>query len=203
MVKRAFLVLSVLAAHCAPIWGADRTIVVLGDSLSSGYGLDAEQSWVSLLENHLDAQAYGYEVVNASIAGDTSAGGLARLPSLLATYEPEIVVIELGGNDGLRGQPVAKLRQNLVRMIELVKAAGASAVLTGIQIPPNYGPVYTESFARVYSELAEEHDVALVDFLMHGVALEPELMQRDRVHPNAAGQRPMFENVWTVLAELL
>ena len=176
---------------------------MLGDSLSSGYGLDAEQSWVTLLENHLDAQAYGYEVVNASIAGDTSAGGLARLPSLLATYEPAIVVIELGGNDGLRGQPVAKLRQNLGRMIELVKAADARAVLTGIQIPPNYGPAYTESFARVYTELAEEHDVALVNFLMDGVVLKPELMQADRVHPNAAGQRPMFENVWNVLTELL
>jgi acyl-CoA thioesterase-1 len=203
MVKRAFLVFSVLAAHYAPAWGADRTIVVLGDSLSSGYGLAAEQSWVTLLENHLDAQAYGYEVVNASIAGDTSTGGLARLPSLLATYEPAIVVIELGGNDGLRGQPVAKLRHNLARILELVEAAGGRAVLTGIQIPPNYGPAYTESFARVYPELAEEHDVPIVDFLMDGVALRPELMQPDRVHPNAAGQRPMFENVWNVLAELL
>ena len=203
MNKRALLVFSVLAAHGAAAWGADRTIVVLGDSLSSGYGLDAEQSWVTLLENHLDAQAYGYEVVNASIAGDTSAGGLARLPRLLATHAPDIVIIELGGNDGLRGQPVAKLSENLERMIELVEAAGGRAVLTGIQIPPNYGPAYTEAFARVYYDLAEEHDVALVDFLMEGIALNPTLMQRDRVHPNAAGQRPMFENVWNVLGELL
>ena len=186
-----------------PAWGADRTIVVIGDSLSSGYGLDAGQSWVALLEAHLDEQAYGYEVVNASIAGDTSAGGLARLPALLAAHEPAVVVIELGGNDGLRGQPVAKLKENLARMIELVQTADALPVLTGIQIPPNYGPAYTESFARIYQELAGDYGVPLVEFLMQGVALDPDLMQSDRIHPNAAGQRPMFENVWIVLSELL
>lgn len=186
-----------------PAWAAGQTIVVVGDSLSSGYGLDPEQSWVALLENHLEEQAYGYEVVNASIAGDTSAGAVARLPSLLQTHNPAIVVIELGGNDGLRGLPVATLRENLRRMIELVEAAGARPLLTGIQIPPNYGPSYTESFTQVYFDLAEEHGVALVEFLMHGVALDPELMQNDRIHPNAAGQRPMFENVWAVLSELL
>ena len=203
MSMRALLFLSVLAVHFASASGAERTIVVLGDSLSSGYGLGAEQSWVGLLENHLDGQAYGYDVVNASIAGDTSAGGLARLPGLLATHAPSIVVIELGGNDGLRGQPVPRLKQNLARMIELTEAAGAEVVLTGIQIPPNYGPAYTEAFARVYHELASEYEVALVGFLMEGVALDPSLLQDDRVHPNAAGQRPMFENVWKVLAELL
>ena len=202
MIERALVVLCVLAVHCAPAW-ADRTIVVIGDSLSSGYGLNAEQSWVALLENHLDEQAYEYEVVNASIAGDTSAGGLARLPRLLETHAPQIVVIELGGNDGLRGQPVAGLRENLARMIELAEATGARVVLAGIQIPPNYGPAYTESFTRVYSELAADYGVALVGFLMEGVALDPGLMQADRIHPNAAGQRPMFENVWRVLSELL
>jgi acyl-CoA thioesterase-1 len=177
--------------------------MVVGDSLSSGYGLDSGQSWVTLLENHVGQQAYGYEVVNASIAGDTSAGGLARLPSLLEAHRPAIVVIELGGNDGLRGQPVPRLRENLARMIELVQGTGARALLTGIQIPPNYGPVYTDSFAKVYSELALQYDVPLVEFLMNGVALHPELMQGDRIHPNAAGQRPMFENVWAVLSGLL
>ena len=176
---------------------------MLGDSLSSGYGLGAEQSWVGLLEDHLDGQAYGYAVVNASIAGDTSAGALARLPDLLATYTPSIVVIELGGNDGLRGQPVPLLRRNLADMIELARAAGAKVVLTGIQIPPNYGPAYTAAFAGVYRELADEYGVAFVAFLMEGVALDSSLLQDDRLHPNAAGQRPMFENVWNVLAELL
>jgi acyl-CoA thioesterase-1 len=203
MSTRALVILSVLAVQFAPAWGTERTIVVLGDSLSSGYGLGAEQSWVGLLENHLAGQAYGYDVVNASIAGDTSAGGLARLPGLLATHAPSIVVIELGGNDGLRGQPVPRLKQNLARMIELTQAAGAEVVLTGIQIPPNYGQTYTEAFARVYHELASEYEIALVDFLMEGVALDPSLLQDDRIHPNAAGQRPMFENVWNVLSELL
>jgi acyl-CoA thioesterase-1 len=203
MSLRAFVILSVLAVQLAPAQAAERTIVVLGDSLSSGYGLGAEQSWVGLLENHLDGEAYGYDVVNASIAGDTSAGGLARLPGLLSTHMPSIVVIELGGNDGLRGQPVPRLKQNLARMIELTQGAGAEVVLTGIQIPPNYGPAYTESFASVYRELASEYDVALVDFLMAGVALDPTLLQADRLHPNAAGQQPMFENVWNVLSELL
>jgi acyl-CoA thioesterase-1 len=203
MSMRALAVLSVLAVHCALAWGSERTIVVLGDSLSSGYGLGAEQSWVGLLENHLDGEAYGYDVVNASIAGDTSSGGLARLPGLLTKYQPAIVVIELGGNDGLRGQPVPSLKENLARMIELTQAAGATVVLTGIQIPPNYGPAYTEAFARVYHELASEYEVALVDFLLDGVALDPGLLQADRIHPNAAGQRPMFENVWNVLSELL
>jgi acyl-CoA thioesterase-1 len=203
MIKRALLLLCVLAVQCVPAWGSSQTIMVVGDSLSSGYGLDSGQSWVTLLENHVGQQAYGYEVVNASIAGDTSAGGLARLPSLLQTHQPAIVVIELGGNDGLRGQPVPRLRENLAQMIELVQDAGARAVLTGIQIPPNYGPVYTDSFANVYAELALQYDIPLVEFLMSGVALHPELMQADRIHPNAAGQGPMFENVWAVLSGLL
>jgi len=203
MSKRALVILSVLAVHFAPAWGAERTIVVLGDSLSSGYGLGAEQSWVGLLENYVDGQAYGYAVVNASIAGDTSAGGLARLPGLLAAHSPSIVVIELGGNDGLRGQPVPTLKQNLARMIELAQAAGAEVVLAGIQIPPNYGPAYTETFANVYGELSNEYRVALVEFILEGVALDSSLMQADRIHPNAAGQQPVFENVWEVLSELL
>ena len=203
MSKRALVILCVLAVHFAPAWGRERTIVVLGDSLSSGYGLGAEQSWVGLLENQVDGQAYGYAVVNASIAGDTTAGGLARLPGLLEAHSPSIVVIELGGNDGLRGQPVPTLKRNLARMIELAQTSGAEVVLAGIQIPPNYGPAYTEAFASVYGELASEYHVALVEFILEGVALDSSLMQADRIHPNAAGQRPMFENVWNVLSELL
>jgi acyl-CoA thioesterase-1 len=183
--------------------GAAETIVVVGDSLSSGYGLGAAPSWVTILEDHLAQEAYEYAVVNASIAGDTSSGGLSRLPGLLSRHEPAIVIIELGGNDGLRGQPLSLLRENLSRMIELVLESGARPLLTGIQMPPNYGPSYTEQFASIYSELAEEYDIAWVEFLMADVALDASRMQADRVHPNAAGQRPMFENVWPVLAELL
>jgi acyl-CoA thioesterase I len=203
MIKRAFVILGLLAVQCAAATATEPTIVVLGDSLSSGYGLNGEQSWVALLERHLGSQAYGYDVVNASIAGDTSSGGLARLPSLLERYEPTIVIIELGGNDGLRGQPLPALKNNLAQMIELVQASGAQPLLAGIQIPPNYGPQYTESFARIYPELAAAYSIPLVGFLMDGVALHPELMQGDRMHPNAAGQEPMFENVWAVLSKLL
>jgi len=198
--------LAILVVVCgapAVAAGAGQKIVVLGDSLSSGYGLGAAPSWVRILEDHLVEGAYGDTVVNASIAGDTTSGGLARLPGLLSRHEPDVVVIELGGNDGLRGQPIAKLRENLAAIIEQVRAAGALPVLIGIQIPPNYGPAYTERFAGVYPELAESYSIPFVSFLLDGVALDPALMQADRIHPNAAGQRSMFENVWSVLMDLL
>jgi acyl-CoA thioesterase-1 len=197
----AILALTVLCLPAAR--GAGQTIVVVGDSLSSGYGIAAEQSWVAMLEDRLQAEGYGYQVVNASIAGDTSAGGLARLPRLLALHEPSLVVIELGGNDGLRGQPVATLRDNLTKMIELSNASGADVVLAGIQIPPNYGHSYTQALAAVYPELAQRFDAALVAFLLEDVALNGELMQPDGIHPNAAGQEIVFANVWRVLGPLL
>lgn len=186
-----------------PASAADRTIVVVGDSLSSGYGLGTDASWVALLEERLGHEAYGYEVVNASIAGDTTAGGLARLPRLLERHAPDIVIIELGGNDGLRGQPISQLRDNLARMIELAQDAGAGVLLAGIQIPPNYGAAYTKQFAGVYDELAERYRVAYVPFLMDGVALDATRMQGDGIHPNADGQAPLLENVWPVLEALL
>jgi acyl-CoA thioesterase-1 len=203
MIQRAFAIVFVLFAALASANAAERTVIVLGDSLSSGYGLGAEKSWVAMLDDRLQSKAYGYQVVNASIAGDTTSGGRARLPRLLQTYEPAIVIVELGGNDGLRGQPVDTLRENLAAIIELIRHAGAEPLLTGIQIPPNYGPAYTDQFAAVYANLASDLDVMLVDFLLDGVALHPELMQGDRIHPNALGQRPMLENVWAVLEEML
>jgi acyl-CoA thioesterase-1 len=201
MLKRFSVALIIL--YCTAASAADSTVVVLGDSLSSGYGLGADSSWVALLEERLGEQAYGYAVVNASIAGDTTAGALARLPRLLETHDPAIVIIELGGNDGLRGTPVARLRANLAAIIEMVQAAGAQPVLAGIQIPPNYGAAYTEQFASTYPALAEEYQVPLIEFLMDGIALDPALMQADRIHPNADGQGPMLENVWLVLETLL
>ena len=182
---------------------AGQTIVVVGDSLSSGYGLTAEQSWVAQLSTRLQSEGYGYDVVNASIAGDTSAGGRARLPRLLAQHAPAIVVIELGGNDGLRGQPVDKLRENLAAMIEMSQERDAKVLLAGIQIPPNYGQAYTRALSAVYPELAERFNVALVPFLMEGVALQPGRMQQDNIHPNASGQEVLLENVWEVLTPLL
>jgi acyl-CoA thioesterase-1 len=188
----ALTVICLPAAH-----GAGQTIVVVGDSLSSGYGIAAEQSWVAMLEDRLQAEGYGYKIVNASIAGDTSAGGLARLPRLLQTHDPALVVIELGGNDGLRGQPVAALRNNLARMIELCRESGADVVLAGIQIPPNYGQTYTQALAAVY------FDAPLVEFILEDVALNRDLMQSDGIHPNAAGQEVVFANIWRVLGPLL
>jgi len=195
------LALTVLCLPAAR--GAGQTIVVVGDSLSSGYGIAAEQSWVAMLEDRLQAEGYGYQVVNASIAGDTTAGGLARLPRLLELHDPRLVVIELGGNDGLRGQPLATLRDNLTKMIELSRQSGAEVVLAGIQIPPNYGPAYTQALAAVYPELAQRHGATLIDFLLENVALNRELMQPDGIHPNGAGQEVVFANVWRVLKDLL
>ena len=188
----------------APVaWCAGQSIVVLGDSLSSGYGLTAEQSWVAMLADRLKTQGYGAEVVNASIAGDTSAGGLSRLPQLLERHAPMLVVIELGGNDGLRGLPIDTLRDNLASMIEMCRAHGAHVLLVGIRIPPNYGQTYTQALADVYPELAKRFDVPLIDFLLARVALHPELMQADGIHPNAAGQKILFENVWHAISALL
>jgi acyl-CoA thioesterase-1 len=201
-VKSVWLALLLLAGPMLG-WSAESTIVVLGDSLSSGYGLPLGQSWVSMLEDRLRAEGYGYEVVNASIAGDTSSGGLARLPSLLDSHAPAIVIIELGGNDGLRGQPVQSLESNLAAIIELTKNRGAQPVLAGMQIPPNYGPGYTAAFSSIYPELARRFGVPLVEFLLEDVALDAELMQSDGVHPNALGSRVMLDNVWAVLTELL
>jgi acyl-CoA thioesterase-1 len=199
------LVAVVLAAVlCLPAaLGAGRTIVVVGDSLSSGYGMAAEQSWVAMLKQRLVREGYGYEVVNASIAGDTSAGGLARLPRLLQTHSPAVVVIELGGNDGLRGQPIDAIRDNLAKMIEQSQHSGARVALAAMQIPPNYGPTYTRALSAVYPELAQRFNATLVDLSLADVALKPELMQGDGIHPNAAGQKIVFANVWRVLGPML
>jgi acyl-CoA thioesterase-1 len=193
----------VAVAGAPSVWSAEQTIVVVGDSLSSGYGMRLEHSWVAKLEARLTTEGYGYEVVNTSISGDTSSGGLARLPQILDAHQPSIVIIELGGNDGLRGQPVSNLKSNLAAMIELTQANGAVAILTGIQIPPNYGPAYTSAFSAIYRELATEFDVPLVGFLMDDVALNDDLMQGDGLHPNERGNDVMLENVWGILEELL
>jgi acyl-CoA thioesterase-1 len=164
---------------------------------------DEQRSWVALLAGRLAEQGYGGEVVNASISGDTTAGGLSRLPRLLETHDPEIVILELGGNDGLRGLPIATMRSNLEQMIGLSEESGADVLLTGIKMPPNYGAAYTEAFERVYTDLADARGVPLVSFLLENVALERSLMQADGVHPNTEGHAVMFENVWAVLEAML
>ena len=182
---------------------APRTVVVLGDSLSAGYGITVKEGWVSLLEQRIASEGYGYQVVNASVTGETTQGGLARLPRVLQVHKPAIVIVELGGNDGLRGLPLATTRENLRRTIELAKGAKARVVLVGMMIPPNYGPRYTQEFREIYTGLASSHSIPLVPFLLDKVALNTELMQPDGIHANARGQPRMLENVWPVLKPLL
>jgi acyl-CoA thioesterase-1 len=178
-------------------------ILIVGDSLTAGFGLEPEESWVTLLQNRLLAKGYGYTVVNASISGDTTGGGLRRLPRALEVHRPAIVILELGGNDGLRGAPVITIRSNLAKMIELAQDAGAEIILAGMIMPPNYGDRYTNAFADVYTDLADDYDAVLIPFFMKNVALDPAKMQPDQIHPNAAGQPYLLDNVWSVLVELL
>ena len=178
-------------------------ILVYGDSLSAGYGLRVEQGWVNLLSRRLEQLGYEFHVVNASVSGETSAGGLARLPRALATHRPRLVVLELGANDGLRALPPAEMRANLDRMLTLAKDAGRKVLLVGIRMPPNYGPRYTTEFERIYRELAARHRVPLVPFLLQAVADKNELMQADGLHPNERGQPILLDNVWSGLQPLL
>jgi acyl-CoA thioesterase I len=179
------------------------TILVFGDSLSAAYGIRPEQGWVTLLTQRLQAQGYGYQVVNASVSGETSSGGLERLPRALELHAPVIVILELGANDGLRGLPVSAMRDNLAHMVQLAQAAGARVLLVGIRIPPNYGPRYTEEFARVYPQLAHQYQLALVPFLLEKVALDPALMQEDGMHPNAAAEPMVLDTLWPYLKPVL
>lgn len=167
---------------------ATKTLLIVGDSLSAGYGLPQQQSWPVLLQQRLAEKKSPWRIQNASISGETSGGALARLPALLQQYQPAVVLIEIGGNDGLRGFPVPRLRQNLEQLIKLSQTAGATPVLMQIRIPPNYGPRYTEQFVAVYAEVAQNHQIKLWPFFMDKIAVQPELMQADGIHPNAQAQ---------------
>jgi acyl-CoA thioesterase I len=201
-VKR-FLALFVLIVASASAQAEAPVILVFGDSISAGYGLPLEQGWVELLRTRLKAQGYGYQVVNASVSGETTAGGLARLPRALELHHPSIVILELGGNDGLRGLPIAQMRTNLTQMTSSSTAAGAKVLLLGMRMPPNYGPEYTKQFAMVFSDLATEKKISLVPFLLTDIALSPALLQADDIHPNAQGQPILLDNVWPSLKPLL
>jgi acyl-CoA thioesterase-1 len=182
---------------------AAGTLLVVGDSISAASGLDSRQGWVSLLERRLAEAGYGYRVINASVSGDTSAGGLARLPTLLARYRPDLLIIELGGNDGLRGQAPAQLQQNLAAMIDQARTQGIRVLLLGMRLPPNYGVRYTKAFSQVYAELAEQRQVTLVPFFLDGVGGVPGMMQADGIHPTVAAQPKLLENLWPALEPLL
>lgn len=188
------LALLLLAAPLrAEVW------LVVGDSISAAFGLDTAQGWVALLQKRLDQQGRSIQVVNASISGDTSAGGLARLPALLAKHRPALVMIELGGNDGLRGTPLTQLQQNLAGMISASQTSGAQVMLLGMRLPPNYGKRYTEGFAGVYEQLAATHRVPLLPFFLEGVGGVPGLMQADGIHPTADAQPRLLDNLWPLL----
>lgn len=182
---------------------ATNTILVLGDSLSAAYGLPVQAGWVALLEERLRAQKFNYRVVNASMSGETSAGGASRVGPLLEQHKPVVLILALGGNDGLRGLPVEQLRQNLERIIRAAKARKAQVVLVGMRMPPNFGTAYTRAFAAVYEDLARRHRTAHVPFLLEGFADRPEYFLPDGIHPTAAAQSLMLEQVWKALAPLL
>jgi acyl-CoA thioesterase-1 len=202
-VKR-FFVLLVFCLTVVPAGAAAPVILVFGDSISAGYGLPrVEQGWVALLQARLNDQGYGYQVINASVSGETTEGGLARLPRALNLHHPAIVVLELGGNDGLRALPVAQMRDNLSRMAELAEAAGAKVALLGMRMPPNYGPQYAAQFTQAYSDVARDKKLPFVPFVLAGIATSPGLMQADGIHPNDAGQPQLLDNVWPALKPLL
>ncbi|AHL33006.1 esterase [Pseudomonas brassicacearum] len=192
-----------LALMCMAQNAAAGTVLIVGDSISAAFGLDTRQGWVALLEQRLKAEGFDDKVINASISGDTSSGGQARLPALLAAHKPDLVILELGGNDGLRGQPPTQLQQNLAVMIDSSRASGAKVLLLGMQLPPNYGRRYTDAFARVYSTLAEEKKVPLVPFFLKDIGGVPGMMQGDGLHPSVAAQGKLLENVWPTLKPLL
>jgi acyl-CoA thioesterase I len=202
-------------AHCSawaalaplPIRAAARdTVLVVGDSVSAEYGLPRGSGWVALLERRLAARHGEVAVVNASVSGDTTSGGRSRLPALLDRHKPTIVVLELGGNDALRGLPLAMTRDNLLAMVRAAKSAGARVLVVGMQVPPNYGRKYADDFAGLFAEVAHAERTALVPFLLAGVADAAQaeaLFQADRIHPNAQAQARMLDNVWAGLQPLL
>lgn len=202
MVLLAACLLSTTAGAVGPA-APTTTILVLGDSLSAGYGLDAGQGWVALLEQKLKSQGLPQRVVNASISGETTAGGLARLPALLDRHRPDLVLVELGGNDGLRALPVKSMRNNLERIIDLSQAAGARPVLFEMRIPENYGPTYTQAFTRTFADVATQRKVTLVPFLLSSFAEDAGAFQADGIHPSAAVQGRILDTIWTSIAPLL
>lgn len=179
------------------------TILVVGDSISAAYGMDTDEGWVRLLERKVQQFDPAFAVVNMSLSGETTGGGLARLPDALRRHAPDVVIIELGGNDGLRGYPIDRIHANLGEMVTASLDSGAAVLLVGMQIPPNYGQRYVSAFHGVYHDLAAEHGVRLVPFLLEGIATDEVLMQRDGIHPTAAAQPLLLDNLWPELRPLL
>jgi len=180
-----------------------QTILVVGDSISAAYGLEIERGWVALLQQRLTERGLSYQVVNASISGDTSAGGRNRLPALLEQHQPSLVVIELGGNDGLRGLPLSNLQDNLRAMVQLAKQQEAQVILLGMRIPPNYGARYNEGFYQVFQHVAELESVLVMDFFLEGVGGVPGMVQADGIHPTEQAQAILLDNAWLTLEKAI
>ena len=179
------------------------TVLVFGDSLSAGFGIDVDQSWASLLQSRLQEQGYEHRVVNASISGETTEGGATRIQGAIDTFDPALIILELGGNDGLRGFPPSRTRDNLEKIVETSKASGAEVVLLGITIPRNYGQRYIAEFEKAFRDVATQHEVPWIEFFMEGVALNEALMQSDGIHPNAEAQPMLLDNAWPIILEAL
>ena len=181
----------------------NRILLVLGDSLSSGYGITVEHGWVSLLQERIRAQGYRYEVVNASISGDTTHGARTRLTSLLGEIQPAITIVELGGNDGLRGLSLDEMQVNLASIIEQLLEVNSQVLLVPMKLPPNYGPAYNSRFEMIYSNLADQYGIKMLPFILEGVAVDDTLMQDDGIHPVTGAQEMMLDNLWPDLLPLL
>jgi acyl-CoA thioesterase-1 len=177
--------------------------LILGDSLSAGYGIDVEQAWPELLARRLSREGYPHAIINASISGETTRGGLARLDELLRAHQPTIGVIALGANDGLRGIPLHEIERNLLQMIDMMQSAGATPVVVRMRLPPNYGPRYAGRFEALYDSVAATKGTVLAPFILRGIALRPDLMQKDGLHPTASAQPTMMDNIWPALEPLL
>jgi len=199
---RHLLVVLLLLLGAAPAQADDRVIVALGDSLTAGLGVPADEAYPALLEARLRRAGFGYRVVNAGVSGDTSAGGRRRIDWVLRS-RPEVVIVALGANDGLRGLPVAALRDNLTEIVTRLRGAGVRVLLVGMRLPPNYGDAYAADFAAAFHDVARQTSVAFLPFLLEGVAGQPSLNQPDGIHPNAAGQRAVAALVWPLLQPLL
>jgi acyl-CoA thioesterase-1 len=179
------------------------TVLIFGDSLSAGYGIEVDQSWGALLQSRLNEQGYEHRVVNASISGETTEGGATRIESAIADFSPKVIILELGGNDGLRGFPAARMRANLEKIVTRAKASGAAVVLLGIRIPTNYGARYSAEFEDVFRQVSEQFGVQWIEFFMEGIAMNDDLLQEDRIHPNALAQPMLLDNAWPIIKATL
>ena len=179
------------------------TVLIFGDSLSAGFGIEVDQSWAALLQQRLEDQGYEHRVVNASISGETTEGGATQIDNAIEAFRPELIILELGGNDGLRGFPPARIKENLLAIARRARESGAGVVLLGIRIPTNYGARYSRAFEAVYAEVANELEIEWIEFFMEGVALNDELLQEDRIHPNAEAQPILLDNAWPVIRATL